>query len=237
MTTGAEDKKKVYFLIALLAVAGYFVYTNVLAGPPGVPAPAAGPPAAEAAVPLAETAAVPAPAATTVRAPASRSHSEEFHPVYLAKRLEDRPDPMKIDPTLRLELFAKVQQVGPAGGSRNLFQFSLEPPKEVAKLSGAEPVVPLHKVYGPHLPAPPPPPPGAAPPKPIPLKFYGFSMTSANGKRMGYFMDGDEILLAGEGDTLERKYRVVRIGPSSAVLEDISAKREQSVPLAAEGPA
>ncbi len=69
------------------------------------------------------------------------------------------------------------------------------------------------------------------------MKFYGFSLASVNGKRMGYFMDGDEILLAGEGDTLARKYRVVRIGASSAVLEDIGAKREQSVPLTAEGPA
>ncbi len=234
MKAGTEDRTKLYVLIGLLAVAGYFVYANVLSGPPGVPAPSAVPQPAEAAVPAA---ALPAPAASTVRAPVSRSHSEEFNPVYLARRLEDRPDPMKIDPTLKLELFAKVQQVGPAGGSRNLFQFSQEPPKEVAKLSGAEPVVPLHKVYGPHLPAPPPPPPGAAPPKPIPLKFYGVSMASVNGKRMGYFMDGDEILLAGEGDTLERKYRVVHIGPSSAVLEDVAAKHEQSVPLAAEGPA
>jgi hypothetical protein len=237
MTTGADDKKKLYFLVALLAVAGYFVYTNVLSGPPGVPAPSVTTPAAEAAVPPAETAALPAPAASTVRAPASRNHSEEFHPVYLAKRLEDRPDPMKIDPTLKLELFSKVQQVGAAGGSRNLFLFSQEPPKEVAKLSGAEPVVPLHKVYGPHPPAPPPPPPGPPPPPPITVKFYGFSMASVNGKRLGYFMDGDEILLAGEGDTLERKYRVVHIGPSSAVLEDLTAKREQSVPLTAEGPA
>ncbi len=151
MNTGAEDKKKLYFLIALLAVAGYFVYANVLAGPAGVPAPAAAPTTADAAVP----AAVPSPAASTARVPASRSHSEEFHPVYLAKRLEDRPDPMKIDPTLRLELFDKVQQVGMAGGTRNLFQFSAEPPKEVAKLlAGPEPVVPVHKFVGPRLPPP-----------------------------------------------------------------------------------
>ena len=236
MTAGTDDKKKVYFLIALLAIAGYFVYTNVLSGPSAVPAPASGTSAAEAAVPP-EMAPAPAPAQRTERAPASRSHSEEFHPVYLAKRLEDRPDPIKIDPTLKLELFAKVQQVGLTGGTRNLFQFSQEAPKEVAKLAGPEPIVALHKFYGPKPPAPPPPPPGPPPPPPITVKFYGFSQASVNGKRMGYFMDGDEILLAGEGDTLERKYRVVRIGPASVVLEDLNAKREQSVPLTAEGPA
>jgi len=110
---------------------------------------------------------------------------------------------------------------------RNLFRFKEKPPP----------------------PPPPPPPPrvptaaelaaaaGPPPPAPITVKFYGYSQTLANGKRMGYFMDGDEILLAREGDTLERKYRVVRIGASSAVLEDLNARREQSVPLTAEGPA
>jgi hypothetical protein len=234
MTAGTDDRKKVYVLIALLAVAGYFVYANVLSGPSAVPAPSGGT-SAEAAAPVG--APPPAPAQRTERAPASRNHSEEFHPVYLAKRVEDRPDPMKIDPTLRLELLAKVQQVGMAGGTRNLFQFSQEPPKEVAKLAGPEPVVPMHQFYGPRAPAPPAPAPGPPPPAPITVKFYGFSQTTVNGKRMGYFMDGDEILLAGEGDTLERKYRVVRIGASSAVLEDLNAKREQSVPLTAEGPA
>jgi hypothetical protein len=44
-----------------------------------------------------------------------------------SKRPEDRINPMTIDPTLRLELLAKVQGVELAGGSRNLFQLNATP--------------------------------------------------------------------------------------------------------------
>ena len=47
-------------------------------------------------------------------------------------------------------------------------------------------------------------------------------------------MDGEIILMAGEGEVLQKRYQVVRIGVNSVVLEDIQSKREQSVPLASE---
>jgi hypothetical protein len=40
--------------------------------------------------------------------------------------------------------------------------------------------------------------------------------------------------MAGEGEMLQKRYRVVRIGVNSVVLEDTQLKREQSVPLASE---
>ena len=218
---------------ALLLLAGYSIYTNLLSGPDTPAAAPASRPAADAAAaaPL-----LPAPALPkAVRAPASRGRSDEWRPVVLPKRPEDRPDPARIDPTLRWELFARVQAIPPAGGSRNLFQFTTAPPKEVPKLAGAEPLVKPRPFVGPRQPAPPPPPPPAPPPPPITLKFYGWSTTTAAGKRMGYFLDGEEILLAGEGDTLKRRYRIVRIGPNSVLIEDIDAKRQQSVPITEEG--
>ena len=90
-----------------------------------------------------------------------------------SKRAEDRLDPKTIDPTLRLDLFAKVQAVELAGGSRNLFQFSAAPPpKPVEMPKGKEPkIVPKQRDVRDRAdgPAAPPPPP------PITLKFYGFS--------------------------------------------------------------
>ncbi len=35
---------------------------------------------------------------------------------------EDKPDPATIDPTLRLDLLAKLQQVEPPASMRNIFQ-------------------------------------------------------------------------------------------------------------------
>lgn len=218
---------------ALALLAGYSVYTNLLSGPD---VPTASPSRSLPADPAASLPSQPgASQPRPPRAPASRGRADEWRPVVLAKRPEDRPDPKTIDPTLHWELFAKVQEVPPAGGSRNLFQFGQAPPKEVPKtlVASAEPKV--RPFVGPRQPAPPPPPPPAPPPPPIPLKFYGWSTTTAAGKRMGYFLDGEEILLAGEGDTLKRRYKIVRIGPSSVLVEDIDAKRQQSVPLTEEG--
>jgi len=81
-------------------------------------------------------------------------------------------------------------------------------------------------------PAPPPPPP---PPPPITLKFYGYSTAKDSGKKTAYLLDGEEIYLASEGDTLKRRYRIVRIATNSILIEDLDAKRQQSVPLTEEG--
>lgn len=237
--TGGGSGKKVFGLphnqgIAVLCVLGalclYLFYTNVLAGP-DIPASAGKGAGATASAP--PTIPMPGnlPGAQSRHAAASRGHSEEFHPPMRSKRPEDRIDLSGVDPTLRLDLLAKVQNVDPAGGTRNLFQMA--PPKPVELPRGPEPVV----VVGP---APPPPkpaetgPPPTPPPAPIPLKFYGFSTVRGNAKKTAYFLDGEDILVASEGDTLKRRYRVVRIGPNSVLMEDTESKRQQSIPLTEE---
>src|SRR5579862_7366092 len=108
MTMGAGDKKKVIALAVLGAFAAYMVYSNLLSGPPGPPpdstarnsAPAgAGAPAFGSAV------------EQSVGPQRTRARNEEFHPILHSKRPEDRVDPMKLDPTLRLDLLAKVMGV------------------------------------------------------------------------------------------------------------------------------
>lgn len=74
----------------------------------------------------------------------------------------------------------------------------------------------------------------AAPPSapPIPLKFYGF-VSGAPAKR-AFFLDGDDIVVAREGDVIKKRYKVMRIGVNSAVLEDEQFKSEQTLPLVQE---
>jgi hypothetical protein len=228
MTIGAQDRKKVGFLVVLGLFAAYMVYSNLLSGP-DIPRQTARTGASVA--PSAPGAATSAQS-TATRAPASRTRSEEFHPVLRSKRPEDRLDPMSIDPTLRLDLFAKVQAVELAGGSRNLFQFSTAPPpKPVEMPKGKEPKIVPKQVVSVAAPVGPPQPP---PPPPITFKFYGFSTVPTNGKKTAYFLDGDEILSASEGDVLKRRYKVLKIGPNSVLFEDTNAKRQQSVPLVEE---
>ena len=233
MKLGTNEPKKVGALALLAIVAGYLVYSNVISGPapsaapsaPAVPAPAAQP-----AAPF--VASTPEPPRPAPRAAAGRGRSDEFHPTFRSKRPEDRIDPTRIDPTLRLDLLAKLQRVGSSGAGRNLFQFSMPPVK--AELKGPEPKVAPKPVKVEEAKAQPPKPPGPPPPPPINLKYYGFSSAPGNNAKTAFFLDGDDILVAREGETLKRRYRVVRIGVTSVVMEDTESKHQQTLPLAEE---
>jgi hypothetical protein len=149
----------------------------------------------------------------------------------MRRRPDDHTDPMSIDPTLRLDLLAKVQGVDLQGGARNVFQFSTPPPPPAPK--GPEPkIIPKPGALaqnGPKLePAGPPKPP---PPPPILLKYYGFSNARGAAAKTAFFLDGEDVLVAHEGDTLKRRYRVVKIGLTSVVMEDTESKSQQTVPL------
>ena len=156
----------------------------------------------------------------------------------MKRRPEDTLDPTTIDPTLRLDLLAKVQSVNLEGGGRNLFQFSAPPapplPKEEPKLMpkvGPKPP-PSKEQAEKAKPADPPKP----PPAPINLKYYGYSATRPNGLKTAFFLDGDDILVAAEGETLRRRYKIVRIGVNSVVVEDMESKHQQTLPLQEELP-
>jgi len=240
MTAGAKDKKKLMFLGGLGVVLAVVMYINLFSGPsvPSTPAPDR-PAAVEKSADggsYAMEGATPKKA-TRPRA-AAHGRMDEFHPVYLNNRPEERPDPTKIDPTLRLDLFAKVQDVAPAGGKRNLFAFGQPPPpppKVTAQLpKGPETHVPLGQAGAKAGAAPPPVAPGETPLR-TNLKYYGIVALSKGGQRTACFLDtGEEILLASEGDTLKRRYRVMKIGNASVVIQDTESKKQETIPLAQE---
>jgi hypothetical protein len=163
------------------------------------------------------------------------SELKEFRPTLKPK---DPIDPSKVDPTLKLALLARVKNVSMEGGGRSLFDFSTAPAVaakvEIAKV---KPILPgqtqTASIIGPVKPPPPPPPAPPPPPPPIPLKFYGFNTMKQGGKR-AFFLEGEDIFVAGEGDLIKNRYKVVRIGVNSAVVEDTTNKHEQTLPLEAE---
>lgn len=222
MKLGANEPKKVAALAVLVIGGGYVFYANVISSP----GPSAAVPRATVSSALASA---PAPVSAPVSAPRAPEHttrsrqSDEFHPVFRSKRPEDRPDPELSDPTLRLDLLAKVQQISVSGDGRNVFQF-YEPP--VKPLPKPEPVVTLPPPVNPTPPPPPPP-----PPLKIPLRYYGFSSVVGSSAKTAYFLDGDDILVAKEGEMVKRRYKVVRIGTNSVVMEDSESKRQQTLPL------
>ena len=223
------EKNKIYALAVLAVVAAYLLWSNT--GSDSSPAPT-----------TAETARVAPPVApdqsqtaTPVqrRGLASRG-SAEFRPRLGSKRPEERVDPNKVDPTLRLDLLAKVQNVPLEGGSRNLFQFGVAAP--------AAPLTPLPKVPNVRINGPAPAPVAATPPglspepqaPPIPLKYYGFANAKNEARKKAFFLDGEDIIVAWEGDTVKSRYKIVHIGVNSVEMEDTQLKSRQTLPLEAE---
>ena len=231
MNLGAEPKKVAILIGVVVFGGGYAVYSNMSTSPEVEPAkkPAAQVAGAPA-VTLGKAPAMPANIArakTAVRGAASK----DYKPT-LKVRPEDRPNYANIDPTLRTDLLAKVQSVGLEGGSRSLFQFAPAPapkPTEVAAIH------PAARIYGPE-PAPPPAPPPVVPPPPPPppitLKFFGFAKPRPDGQKRAFFLDGEDIFVAAEGELIKKRYRVVQIDANSVIMEDTQFKNNrQTLPL------
>jgi hypothetical protein len=248
MKFGAEDKKKVYALSILGVIAAIAVYSTFFSGDSG-PSPAPAPglvternravepinPPTNPPTPMPGTA--PGVSQSTRRpllAGRSSSRNDEFHPSLKPKREEDRVDPRTVDPTLHLAKLARVQDVKLDGGQRNLFQFGAAAP--VAKLEGPEIKVvpkPVRVAMGPpqYKPPPPPPPVTEPPPPPFTPKYYGLATKQIDGKKTAFFLDGEEIILATEGMTVKKRFKLMRIAANSVVVQDVESKKEQTVQI------
>jgi len=227
---GVDNPKKLVFLGALLLVLGYFVVSN-LGGGSSSEAPAPQPSPASRSAPEAVQ-----PTAAPLRKPSGHAQGatlEDFRPSLNRARETAASDPTRVDPTLRLDLLARLQNAKFEGNMRSVFEFGQAPPPP-PQANQAKPK-PFHDSFiGPRPVPPSPPPPPPPPPPQIPLKFYGFVNPARPDVKRAFFMDGDEILVAGEGDTLRNRYRIVRIGVSSAVVEDTQYKDQQTLQMVAE---
>jgi hypothetical protein len=228
---GAEPKK-LAILAGLLLTAGVAYYwmnrSDVPAGASTSPAP------------VARTPGVPTPSAPPAKAssygprtPARgrvAASGDDFRPTL---KPPEGLDLTRVDPTLNVDLLAKVRQVSVEGGSRSLFEFYTPPPPPVPVPKPAA-IVPkptadeLKAAEAAKGPAPPPPPP------PIPLKFYGYSGALRSTVRRAFFLDGEDIVQAGENETIRNRYKILRIGVNSAIVEDTVAKNQQTLALAEE---
>ena len=138
-----------------------------------------------------------------------------------------------VDPTLRLDLLARLSTLHPSPATRSLFEIG---PTSSAIVAGAPTVMP--KPVGPHTPQNPLGFDGHAPTTTIqtqvniPLKYYGYvKPSSPRATNQGLFLDGDNVLLANEGQLLQGKYLVVELTPNSARLEDTTLKQGQTLPV------
>jgi hypothetical protein len=125
------------------------------------------------------------------------------------------------NPSLRLDLLARLHTTEYTGRHRNIFSEAPPPPPppSASELAKAQ-----RRPTGPQLPPPP-------PPLVVDVKFYGYVDDRASGKRRAFFTNGDDVFIAAQGDTLEGRYRVARIGNDSADLEEISSGRRTTLAM------
>jgi len=116
-----------------------------------------------------------------------------------------------LDPTLQLQLLASSEQMKYEGSGRNIFvseaeEVKIEAPKGTGATDHPQPVQ-WKPPDQPQAPA-------------IPLKFFGFASGPGEPKKVFLSKESD-VFIAGEGEIVDRRYKVVRISPTSVEIEDL----------------
>jgi hypothetical protein len=161
-----------------------------------------------------------------------QKRADDFRPTL---KFPEGTDITKIDPRLKVELLARLQKVPLEGGARSVFDYGQAPVPPPPKVEPIKPEVIAEQKrkqdeaaqYAKDHPVKPPPP-------PIPLKFYGYANRLSGPARQAFFLDGDDIQIKAENDVIRGKYKIIRIGINSAVVEDLTSHDQQTLPLVAE---
>jgi len=124
-----------------------------------------------------------------------------------------------LDPTLHPEWMAMAENTVYSGTSRNIFSKDSLPPAQARAIEA--PIAPVRT--GSAITGPPPPP-------PIDLKFYGFAKEQS-GRRLVFLMHGEDVFIAGQGNIVDGRYKVVQIQDNSIVVEDLAYNNQQTLPL------
>ncbi len=134
-----------------------------------------------------------------------------------------KPKVENLDPTLKLNLLAAAEQTRYEGNGRNIFVSQAEEiPIPVARPNTDAKKAEEQKIYTP------PPVPQQAP---IPLKFYGFASQPGEAKRV-FLKLNDDVFVAGEGEIVDRRYKVIRITNNSVEIQDVvTSGPPQTIPL------
>ncbi len=234
MKIGAE-RNKLILLAVVSVIAAYTVYSQLFSDLPRPRTPRPSPAAA--------------PAKATNRSEQTRSTSSRpvgrggnFRPRF-GRGADDEPlDPMVVDPTIRIDLWAAVKAVEFEGVERDLFRFGerrknvITPPdpdkvaeaqkrlqeSQRARRAKAAAGKPARKA-------------GRKAP-PISFRYYGFANEPGKSRKRAFLLDGEDILIGGEGDVFKKRYKIIRIGLHSIVVEDLNFNDQQTLNLI-EGPA
>jgi hypothetical protein len=205
-----KQQKQVLFLSGLLLVLAFALY-RWLAGSAGSPA------APAAMLNLPQEQALDLKDLYLTRNPSRNSRKKEISfrdidPSIHMERLEDFDPGTPLNARNMFSAEAAHERVATAGNSKP------------GTASAAASLTPANQV----TPTPRPP---SLPTVIINLKFFGTKTDLSHKSRQGFFADGDEVYLASEGDLVANRYRILRIGDSSAEIEELSSKTRRQISL------
>ena len=131
----------------------------------------------------------------------------------------------QVDPVADVKLESLEHRgAGEGTPSRDLFRF--ESKRAASAPTGPRPPVNPVPVIAPPVPTGPPPPP------PIPLRYIGYLDQPGEVPRVAVLSDGRGNVFNGkEGDIIEGRYRVLRIGTDSADLIYVDGRGRQTIRL------
>jgi hypothetical protein len=140
--------------------------------------------------------------------------------------IEQRFTPLEVDnPALRTDILKRFLTLQYNGVHRSIFSATLPPPPTPPP-SKTPPVntTPL--------------PPSGPPPLTVDAKYFGYVSDIAGSHRRAFFAsaNNEDVFIAGEGDTLMGRFRVVRITNTAADVEEVSTGRRATLILEEPGP-
>lgn len=144
--------------------------------------------------------------------------SPEFSSVFTFR--PERFERLRVeDPALPLENLDKIRKREYTGTGRDIFSTVLPPPQRAPEEIERE--ARPDRFAGP----------APEPELRIPFRYYGYADDPGGRPRRGFFTDGEEIWIAREGDTMLMRFRVVRLGDDSAVVEESATGRRATIPM------
>jgi len=125
-------------------------------------------------------------------------------------------------PDVHLEAL-NAERPQPGAGERNLFRFKPKAPPPQPPPTQQQPTGPLPPTTT-SIPGPPPVP-------PITLKFLGIIDSPSRGQKIAALSDGRNTFHGVEGDIIEGRYRILKIGVESIELQYVDGRGRQTIRL------
>jgi hypothetical protein len=182
---GADNKKKMIWMLALLAVAlAIGIYNFDIFG------------------------------GSTAAAPPSVPNTSAQQKKIASIQIQD----VTQDPRLRLDILDTSRKIKYEPG-RDIFHVHAAPLETTSQSVRTSVPVPT-----------PPPPPTPTPVPPIPLKYYGSASKRGEPKKV-FLSDEQGQFVVGQGEIVDRRYRLVQIQANQVIIEDMLTNNRQPVAL------